>query len=425
MATARISKRSVDAAVPGAKKSFLWDDQLRGFGLQVTPAGAKSYVYQYRTGGRESPKRRFTIGRHGSPWNPTSAREECERLAMLVAQGIDPSQSDRERRRQAVDLAFTAYIETFTNGYLKRRWKDWRGAERLLRGEPAAVLKDKPLPTITRSDVVAILDKYDDRPAAAARAFAILRKLFRWAEGRGDIERSPISDGFSAPQTPKARDRVLSDEELLLVWKAADTLGYPFGPMYRLLIATGARRDEVAALDWSELDQAEGSWTLPPARAKNGQSHLIPLNNLAIELIDALPGTSTNEEGKVIWPKTGLVFTTTGDTAVSGYSRAKVRLDRAVEKIVAEKSADTVQPWRVHDLRRTVATGLQRLGVRFEVTEAILNHVSGSRSGVAGVYQRHDWKVEKRTALEAWGNHIRSLLNAASKRNVISLHRTA
>ncbi len=138
MATGKIGKRAVDALQATGEKQFLWDDELRGFGVQVTPAGTKSYVYQYRMGGRESPKRRYTIGRHGSPWTPTSARTECERLALMVGQGVDPTDTDRERRRQAVDLAFTAYIDTFTTGYLKKNWKDWAATERLLRREPKA-----------------------------------------------------------------------------------------------------------------------------------------------------------------------------------------------------------------------------------------------------------------------------------------------
>lgn len=425
MATGRITKRAVDAAAPSSKKVFLWDDELRGFGLQVTPSGAKSYVYQYRTGGREAPKRRYTIGRHGSPWTPTTARDECERLALLVAQGIDPSQSDADRRRQAIDLAFTKYVDAFKLGYLKRRWKDWVGAERMLLAEPASVLKDKPLPAITRADITTVLDRLADRPAAAAKTFAILRKLFRWAEGRGDIERSPIGPGFPAPQPTSARDRVLSDAEVSLAWEAADQLGYPFGPKYQLLIATGARREEVAALSWSELDRDAREWVLPPSRAKNGLSHVIPLSDLSIGIIDRLPSVTVNQDGPV-WPKSGLVFTTTGKTPISGYSRAKQRLDAAMLAIATKKAkgkADPITPWRVHDIRRTVATGLQRLGIRFEVTEAVLNHVSGAKAGVAGVYQRHDWKEEKRRALDDWGRHISGIQANQGAAKVLFLHR--
>lgn len=431
MATGKISKRTVDAIEATGEKQFLWDTDLRGFGLQVTAAGVKSYVYQYRTGGRESVKRRYTIGRHGSPWTPTTARDECERLALLVGQGIDPAENDRERRRQAVDLAFTAYIETFTDGYLKANWKDWGGAERLLRREPATVLRNKPLPTIKRADIVAVLDKLSDRPAMARACYAVLRKLFGWAEGRGEIDRSPIGSGFPAPKVVAARDRTLTDAEVGIAWEAAGKLGYPFGPAFRLLFATAARREEVAGIDWAELDRAAREWTLPAARAKNGQAHIIPLNDLAVEILDAVAMTGADDGAVVAWPGSGLVFTTTGETAVSGHSKAKKRLDGEMADIVAKRAEAAgidprpTPPWRVHDIRRTAATGLQRLGIRFEVTEAVLNHISGSKGGVAGVYQRHDWKDEKRAALDAWGRHLAQTLVAGSPRNVVQLARRA
>lgn len=408
MATGKISKRSVDGLAPNGTKQFLWDSELRGFGLQMTPSGALSYIYQYRTGGRESPKRRYTIGRHGSPWTPASARAECERLALLVAQGADPALVDRARRREAVDLAFTAYIDTFSKGYLRRRWKDWKGAERLLERAPAEVLRDKPLPLITRADIIAVLDRLHDKPAVARLTYATLRKLFSWAEGRGEIERSPLGAGFPAPQAVPARDRVLSDAELALVWGAAEKIGYPFGPMYQLLLLTGARRDEVSGLNWSELDRKARQWVLPADRAKNGQTHIVPLSDPAMSVLDALAKIDLPEGAEVKkWPASGHVLTTNGETSVSGYSGAKRRLDKAMAK--AAQDDMHIAPWRTHDIRRTVATGLQRLGIRFEVTEAILNHVSGSRGGVAGVYQRHDWLDEKRAALSAWADRIREI----------------
>ncbi|MEN2787860.1 tyrosine-type recombinase/integrase [Sphingomonas qilianensis] len=417
MPTGKITKSSVDALAADGTKQFLWDDELKGFGLQVTPAGGKSYVYQYRTGGREAQKKRYTIGRHGSPWTPALARSECKRLAALVGQGIDPTDTDRERRRQAVDLAFVPFIDTFRDGYLMSEWKDWEKAEALLRREPATVLKRKPLPTITRADLVAVFDLLKDRPATARQAHSVLRKLFRWAEGRGEIEqgKSPLGADFPAPKVVAARNRVLSDGELALAWSAACAMPYPFGPLYRFLMATGQRREECAALGWAELDRKQMMWTLPSERAKNEQAHIVPLNQLAAQALDDVARIGQDDNEATDWPDAGYVFTTTGKTPVSGHSKAKKALDAAIAALVAkepavkEKKPRIVPPWRVHDIRRTVATGLQRLGVRFEVTEAVLNHVSGARSGVAGVYQRHDWKNEKRAALDAWGRHIEQI----------------
>jgi integrase len=196
-----------------------------------------------------------------------------------------------------------------------------------------------------------------------------------------------------------SRERVLTDEELGLAWRASLQLGYPFGPIIRMLMITGQRREEVTALEWAELHRTDAEWLMPGSRAKNGRAHTVPLSALALAELDNIGGQD--------WPRTGLVFTTTGRSRVSGHSRAKVRLDRQMALLAPGVD---VQPWRLHDLRRTLATGLQKLGVRFEVTEAVLNHVSGARSGVAGVYQRHTWTMEKRAALDDWSAHVSSLV---------------
>lgn len=419
MATGKLTKTAVDAAVPGGGDSFLWDDEVRGFGLKVTPSGTKSYILQYRTGGRGSPTRRYSIGRHGA-FTPQAARVEAKRLAALVSEGKDPASDKKEARHVAVDLAFDNYATRFLDLYVKHEWKGSYGfAESILRLHVTPVLKAKPLPSIKRSDVTRIFDGLPAKQIALRRnVYAVIRRLFRWAVGRGDLDRSPL-EGFEAPSSPASRDRVLDDAELRLAWLAAPSLGYPFGPMYRLLIGTGQRREEVAGMDWSELDRGGASWRLPASRAKNNVASIIPLGNLMIAELDALAG-------KDKWPKKGLVLTTTGKAAVSGYSRAKSRLDRAMLALANEESGDgerasPILPWRVHDFRRTFATGMQKLGVRFEVTEAVLNHVSGSKAGVAGVYQRHDWKAEKRDALDAWAAHVERVANDADRTNVVPI----
>lgn len=414
MPTGRISKRTVDAAGTG----FLWDEELRGFGLKVTSKGARSYVFQYRLGGRETLARRFTIGTHGSPWTPSTARQEAERLALMVRQGIDPREDQRERRRESVDLAFRAYAKRFLELYVATEWPASSAfAESILRLHVTPILADKPLTRIAKSDITDVLDRLPaSKPALKRNVYAVVRRLFRWAVGRGDLDRSPL-EGFEAPASVASRERVLNDEELALAWKAAEGLGYPFGPIFRLLILTGQRREEVAGVRWQELDRQSAMWTLPAERSKNGKTHLVPLSRSAVDLLDCVARAGA-------WPRSGYVFTTTGKTAVSGYSRAKKRLDTALhslrtEALAASGEAVTAMPnWRVHDLRRTLATGLQRIGIRFEVTEAILNHVSGARSGVAGVYQRHDWAEEKREALERWDQALSRLVTEPAGRLV-------
>lgn len=210
---------------------------------------------------------------------------------------------------------------------------------------------------------------------------------------------------MKSPAAVASRERVLSDAELGSITILADNLGAPFGGFIRLLIVTGQRRDEVAVMSWNEVDFERAEWTIPALRSKNGRQHTVPLNKLALIELNELAGG--NE-----WPRAGFVFTTTGKSPISGYSRAKKRLD----EIIQRRAIHSMAPWRMHDLRRTFATTMQRLNVRFEVTEALLNHVSGSKSGVAGVYQRHEWTEEKRVAMEAWGEHLHRLISAVADR---------
>jgi integrase len=173
-----------------------------------------------------------------------------------------------------------------------------------------------------------------------------------------------------------------------------------------MLLVTGQRREEVAGMRWSELDRELREWTIPGERTKNSKTHVVPLSSLAVRLIDVLAASQA-------WPAKGPVFTTRGDVPISGFSKIKKQLDASMCREAAHRE---LSPWRMHDLRRTLATGLQRLGVRFEVIEAILNHVSGSKSGIAGVYQRHEWASEKREALERWGAKLENLVCNAETR---------
>ena len=418
MARKRINKTNVDAVEPLAREVMLWDDRIAGFGLKTTPAGAKTYLFQYRLGGRAGRTRRYTIGKHGSI-TAEAARKEADRLATLVRQGVDPQQEKQDTARRAIDLAFKPYAERFIEDCLKVRWKaSHKDGEALLRRYVIPVLGNKPLPDIGRADIRAVLKPVSRKVATCRNLFAVLRRLFRWAVSEGDLTVSPIA-GMEPPPLPPKRDRVLSDQELRLVWNASEKLGYPFGPLFRLLLVTGQRLEEVSGLSWGELDRETALWSLPAERAKNSIAATVPLSDLAIAEIDALAKRSARKDG---WPRRGLVFSTNGKTSVSGHSRGKRRLDREVATIAAkEDDLPTIEHWRLHDLRRTLATGLQRLGVRFEVTEAVLNHVSGSKSGVAGVYQRHEWGPEKNAALQAWSDHIESILTSADKSNVVQL----
>lgn len=414
MVTGLISKRSVDALHPTSRDKFLWDNAVRGFGLKVTPKGAKSYLLQYRMGGRSTPTRRYTIGKHGSPWTPDGARKEALRLLEDVRRGLDPQEVNKERNRLAVQLAFDIYLDRFLELYGKRNWggRTYASASSNLRRYVQPVLGRKPLPSIGRGDIVAIFDALPaGKPALPRNVFAHARKLFSWAVERGDLERSPF-EGLRTPPSVASRERVLSDDELRLVWLGSYEIDNRFGSLVRLLMRLGQRRDEVARMDWRELDRKNALWTIPGVRTKNGETQLVPLGSADIAELDGIAHIDEEIQPGRQWPTKGPVLTNNGHTPINGFSKAKARLDTRMREIAARESAalgrepDPLAPWRLHDLRRTLATGLQRLDIRFEVTEAVLNHVSGSRSGVAGVYQRHNWKEERRTALDAWAAHI-------------------
>ena len=416
MANASISKTVVDNAQAGEKDYFIWDEKLSGFGLKVTPSGGKVYVLQYRIArpgfASSTAPKRYTIGKHGKV-TPDQARARAKILSAMITAGTDPKEAeaaqiqlaDAETAAKADkvklenELAFSRLADAWLDHYeneKRRRASSVSQAKLVVRNHLKPVLGSTPVPHITRADMQMIIDAIPSHQRAMRRnVFAYSSVLFGWMRRRGHIERNPI-EYIDKPEAPASRDRVLNDLELSAIWKASFNLAQPFGPFVRLLILTIQRRGEVAAMNWLELDRKAATWIIPADRAKNGMAHIVHLSKAVISELDALAGG-------IKWPKAGFVLTTTGRSPISGISKAK----RALDLKVAEEME--IPAWRLHDLRRTGATRLQQQGVRFEVTEAVLNHVSGAKSGVAGVYQRHDWKDEKRIALNAYAAGIAKL----------------
>jgi integrase len=406
---------------------ILWDDRIAGFGLKVTPAGLKVYIYRYRVAkpgqAAQTAPRKYTIGRHGD-LTPDQARKRAQELAAMVAQGFDPRQQDldamaareatvtleEERARVERDLAFSRIAKLWLEHYqndMERRTSSVAMATLVVNRYLMPALGDTPMPNIGRSQLQPVIDSIPSQKRGIRRAvFAYSSVLWGWAIRRGHIDVNPIL-AMEKPPAPTARERVLTDNELVQVYRAAETLHPTWAAFFKLLVLTGQRRSEVAGIMWEELDRATAIWTIPASRAKNAKAHLVPLAPAAVWLLDA-------QVGGAEWPQRGYILTTTGRAPVSGISKAKAALDAAMSS-----EGRQVDQWRLHDIRRTVATGLQRLGVRFEVTEAVLNHVSGSKGGVAGVYQRHDWADEKRSALEAWAGHVEQLIRGITATNVV------
>lgn len=263
---------------------------------------------------------------------------------------------------------------------------------------------DRPLADIQRRDVLALLEaKAKTSPTMANRLLALVRRFFNWAIEVDLLDENPAS-GVKPPQKERSRDRVLSDDELNAVWDAAAVQGWPFGPITQLLVLTAQRCDEVISMRRSEIDVVAKIWTIPAARAKNGREHRVPLSEMALTIIERLP---VIDGSNFVFPSAR----TPKDKPVSGLSKAKRRIDAVAQ----------VYEWRFHDLRRTAASGMARHGTAPHVVEKILNHVSGTFGGVAGVYNRFGYDDEKRHALDAWAAHIDQIVNGVKDDNVVVL----
>jgi integrase len=390
--------------LPQARKEIP-DGRVAGLYLILQPSGARSWAVRYRVTGQ--PKK-LTLGPYPAI-DLATARRRAQEAIGDVAGGKDPAAVKQAARaatkaeREADVDRIERVVALFVERHAKVKTRDWRETERMLVKEVVCRWKGRRLSQVTRAQVHDMLDGIIDRgaPIRANRVFAQFRKMCRWAIARGVIERSPC-EGMTAPSTETKRERVLDDAEIKLAWEAFESIGWPFGPIGKLLLLTGARRDEVAGMRWTEIDREAKTWTLPASRTKNKRTHEIYLSNSAMTVIGSLPR---------VGDRIDFVFSTTGRTAVSGFSRAKDTIDSAIVESLREARGDDLGKiaapnWVLHDLRRTVATNLQKLGVRLEVTEAVLNHVSGSRAGIIGIYQRHDFAAEKRDALEKWAARL-------------------
>jgi integrase len=398
--TAPLTARFVEKVKPDPNRRVeLPDGALPGFYLVIQPSGAKSWAVRYRA--VKIPKK-FTIGPYPR-LSLADAREQARAALRAVSEGRDPSR-ERVTRLQEVEnsgkLRFGIATADFIRRYAKSRNRTWRETERLLTKADLASWQDRDIRAITRQDILAVLDRIVERgaPVQANRLLAALRRFFGWALERGLIETSPAAS-LRPPTSEIARDRVLSDEELGAIWVAADKLGFPFGPAVQLMILTGQRRSEVLQAQWREFDLARGLWSIPRERAKNDTGHVVPLAPSVITLVRGLPRIG-------LAPK--YLFTTTGMAPFSGVSKAVARL-----QILASAQLN-LQPWRLHDLRRTFATGCARLGVALHVVEKSLNHTSGTFSGIVAVYQRHDFIEERRKALDKWANHVLQLAGSCT-----------
>ena len=364
---------------PEAGYAYVWDSSLKGFGLRLSAkSGSKTFCVLIGKG------RRQTLGKYG-PGGLTlaEARTEARRILAEKTLGkVRPTHTAFEDARDAFLAECAARLRPATMKLYRRHLSTHYAFGR------------KSVGDITPREIVRNLNALNHRPSEKEHAARMGRTFFKWCVGQHIIDRSPM-ENLARPPVGPARERILFDEELAAVYKAARTAKTGFHRLVSLLIHTGGRRGEITALRWAHI--GPDAITIPGEITKNRRTHVIPLGPTTKALLASFPRVEGNP---YVFPSSREHVRGRASTVMTGYSAAKHDFDEECG----------VTGWVIHDLRRTLATGLQKLGVRLEVIEALLNHVSGTRSGIVGVYQRYDYLPEMRAAVEKWEAHLATLL---------------
>ena len=403
-------KKLTDAAVAkvtakAGQRTDYPDGLIAGLVLRVSPDGSRSFSLTYRVKG-DPRKRRLTLGSY-PVLKLGEARDKARHALIEAKAGKDPATERRAAKSRAPDTVDNV-IGDFVKRYLQAKGRAPSYVRNMRRTFEIHVIpkwRGRDLKSITRRDVIQLLDPIMDQglPIAANKALAALRKLFAWALSRDIIDASPVA-GIEPPGEEKRRERVLSDDELCELWPQFSALGYPWAQFFQMALATGQRRTEVAGMRWEDIDETDQTWTLPSELTKPGRTHVVPLSALAQEIL-----AECRKEALARLEKVGAyVFTTTADRPISGYSKMKARLDRTVGDARKKRDLQDLEPWTIHDLRRTVGTGLGKLGIsRFHIAR-VLNHADSS---VTGIYDRHEYLPEKRYALDTWARYLGDLVS--------------
>jgi integrase len=381
----------------GKDEAIIFDDEVKGFGIRLRAGGKKTWIVQYRIGTKQ---RRVTLGDVRKLDSDAARASAKERLAQVTL-GEDPQKAKIEARARA-SVTLGAMVDVYiAKKESSVRYNTLRGIKLYLRNHWQP-LHGLPVHGIERRDVAVALNEIAKQhgPSAVARARSVLSAFFTWAMREGIAERNPVI-GTNTP-TEKARDRVLNNDELAHIWAACREDDY--GGIVKLLILTGQRREEVGGMAWDELDLESGTWNIPRERTKNGLPHAVPLSPLALDILKTTPRRREFVFGD--GPREG------EERGFSGYSKAKASLDSRMKKM---------KEWRLHDIRRTVATRMADIGIEPHIIEACLNHQSGHRSGVAGIYNRSRYEAAIRAAFERWDAELRAILRG--ERKVVPLRR--
>lgn len=435
MATLMLHEKTVkNATAVDGKRTVIWDSAISmdaslpgSFGVRITSTGVKSWIIMYRIENPKHPGKMKQYYRKIGTYPALSlsaARDLAREALKMVGRGVDPVEA-REEVKMAVAAVKTVEeaIDTFISRYAKQKNRSWQEVDRVFRVYIKPKLGGRPLPSIEPGDIHDILDRLMDsgHPYMANRVFAHVRKFFNWCAERHWIDEPPTKN-MSRPAIEVSRERVLSNEELLALWNACDDIGWPFGPFYRILLLTAQRRSEVASMKWEQIDFDKAVWTMPPESTKSKRTHDVPLSRSVVNILNGLPRGGP------------FVFSTTGKTPISGFSKVKGKIDALIAASQSKYSSlntpsaqnlgpDAMPEWRNHDIRRTAASGMAEIGIAPHVIEKVLNHATGQISGVAAVYKRHSYNREKAEALNAWAQALETIVGIGND-NVITLQTT-
>ena len=379
----------LDRIKPSSTRSEIADADTKGLYLVVQPSGVKSFAVRYRH--REKTVK-YTLGRYPKI-TLLEARQAAREIISLVERGLDPK--DVKTTPERFEIAFQEFLERHVS---QNRSK--YEVKRQLKHDLLPAFEGMLITDITKRDIIKVLDKAVDRGAnvMANRLLSTLRKFFSWALARDLVTDNPCKT-LEQPSKEHPRDRVLNHQEIKLFWNSVEYLSDNNDPTkayeryFKFLLLCGQRRTEVAEMRWEEVDQ--NTWHLPAARSKNAKSHSVPLTEYMLRII----GPKSNE--------TGFVFSLTGKHPINNIGRVTSRLKTIMEQ---EASGKYVADWKPHDLRRTVASEMARLGIYQEVLERLQNRSGGKLGGLAGVYNRYDYESEKRDALTKWSSEVQIIV---------------
>lgn len=365
------------------------DHKVTGLRLRVGSGGKKTWTLRRRVGDKVINRK---LGNY-----PGMGLAAARKAAEAVLEAIE-----RDGSTEALERTFGAVAAHWLANEAKGKNKGWREQERRLELHVLPSWRDRKIAEIRRGDVRELIGGIEGE-VLPNRVLAAVRRIFNYALEQDWLAASP-AQGVKAPKAETARDRVLDMAEIARIWRSADLLGYPAGAFFRLLILTGQRRTEVASMRWADLDQEGGVWTLPASSTKAARAHVVPLPAAAAKIIEGLP-----ELGP-------FALTSDGETHFQHYSKAKSALDKFIAA-----TGDPLEPWNIHDIRRSVATHAVRLGASVETVSRLLNHAA---AGVTRkVYALHDFIPEKRHALDTWAAEINRAVNGERGGNVVKLER--